>query len=173
MTAMGQPRRTEPHLGQFQAKPFTQQHVFDRHLQPIEDQLAMAAMLLWAHDRNTPLDPPAGIVPIKQKRRQPAAAVIRGPGDQDEMLRNTGPGDKPLAPGDHIAIAPLVRACLDHAGVRTATRRGFGHGKGRPNLTLGDGAQPAILLLVRRRAFQHHHVAVVGRGRVETDRQDR
>ena len=59
---MGQARDAKSGLHDLQAAAFLQQKVGGRDAQPVEFQLAMAAMLLGPHDRDAAQDTPARIV---------------------------------------------------------------------------------------------------------------
>ena len=148
------------------------EHVLVLDLEAGEDQLAMAAMLLRAHDRDAAHDLPAGLVAVEQEGGEPAARIVRGAGDDDEVLRHPGPGDEPFAALDDPPAAASGRPGADHAGIRAAARRRLGHGEGRADAAVDDRAQPAVLLCRRGDLGQQHHVAVVGSGGVEHDRPE-
>ena len=170
--AMRQPRDAQPGLDHAHPPPLAQHEVARGDAQALEQQLAMAAMLLGAHDRDAPQDPPAGIVAVKQKAAQPVARIVRGPRDQHEMLGRARAGDEPLVAVDHVIIAVPGRGRAHHPGVRARPRRRLGHREGRSHAALGHRAQPPLLLLGRAEALDHHHVAVIGRGRVEHHRPE-
>src|SRR5262249_50398780 len=84
--AMGEPRRPEPDLGDAQAIADVHQHVLVGHFEALENELAVAAMLLRAHDRNAPHDLEAWLVAMEEKAGEAAPRVIRGARDQNEMV---------------------------------------------------------------------------------------
>src|SRR5262245_16429299 len=170
--AMGEPRRPEPDLGDAQPVTEAHQHVFVGDLEALEDKLAMPAVLLRPHDRNPPDDLEAGLVAMKQKSREAAARIVRGAGNQNEMIGNAGAGDEPLMAADHPAVALLLSAGTDHAGIGAAAGRGLGHRKSRAHFALDDRAQPLVLLRRRADQRQHIHIAVIGRRAIEHDRAE-
>ena len=90
---MREPRRPESDLGDAQAVAQLHQHVLVGNLEAIKHKLAMPAVLLRPHDRNPPHDLEAGLVAMKQKCREPAARIVGGAGDQNEMVRDASAGD--------------------------------------------------------------------------------
>ena len=60
--AVREPRGAQANLRHLEAVADFEQAVLVRNLQPLEDQLAVAAMLLGPHDRNAPRDAPARLV---------------------------------------------------------------------------------------------------------------
>ena len=95
--AVRQPRRTEPDLRDAQAVAVIHQHVFVRDFEPVEFELAMAAVLLRPHDRNAAHDAPAGLVLVIEERGEAAARIVGGARHQDEMRGAVGAGDEPFA----------------------------------------------------------------------------
>ena len=71
----------------FSPSPIAHQHVLVGDLEPVELQLAMAAMLLRPHDRDAAHDAPAGLVVVEQERGEALARIVGGARDQDEMRR--------------------------------------------------------------------------------------
>ena len=80
--AMGQPRGAEADLGQFQPVADFHQPVPVGNFQPVEGKLAITAMFLRSHDRDTAQDFPARLVGIEQEGRQPLAGIVRCPRNQ-------------------------------------------------------------------------------------------
>ena len=95
---MREPRRAEPDLRGAQAVALVHQHVFARHFEAVEFELAMAAVLLRPHDRDAAHDAPAGLVLVKEKRGEAVARIVGGARDQDEVRGAVGAGDEPFAP---------------------------------------------------------------------------
>ncbi len=83
-----------------------------------------------------------------------------------------GTGDEPLPAANHVDVAASFRPGGDHRRVGAAAGMGFGHREGGAHLSLDDRSQPFALLLGRRQRFQHHHVAIVGGGRIEHHRTE-
>ena len=83
-----------------------------------------------------------------------------------------GAGDVPFAAVDHPAVALALRHRLHHRRVRPAARMRLGHREGAADLAVDDRLKPALLLRCGPDLVQHHHVAVVGCGRVEADRPE-
>src|SRR5262249_8637114 len=125
--AMGQPRRSEPDLSDFQSIADAEQHIVIADFKAVEFELAVAAVLLGPHDRDTPDYAPARLIAVVEKRRQAAALVVGGSGDDDEMRSFGGAGDEPLAPVNDPFAVFLLGARADHAGIGAAARRRFGH----------------------------------------------
>ena len=73
---MGEARRPQPDLGDFQPVTHLHQAVFIRNFKPVKDQLAMPAMFFRAHNGNPAADMPARLIFMKQKRGQAFAAVF-------------------------------------------------------------------------------------------------
>src|SRR6516165_5433250 len=165
--AVSQPRRAEPDLGHFQSITDAEQHIFVVDFEAVEFKLAMAAVFLRPHDRDASYDAPARLIAVIKKRGQPAAPIVRGSYDDDEMRRLARAGDEPFTAGDDPFAVFLLRARADHAGIRTAARRRLGHCEGRFHLALDDRAQPPFPLRRRADARQEIHVAVIGRGAVD------
>src|SRR5229473_2141564 len=170
--AVGEPRRPEPDLGRAQAVADPHQHVLLRHLEPLEEELAMAAVLLRAHDRDAANDAPARLVAVIEEGGEAAAGIVGGARDQDEMAGDAGAGDEPLAAVDHPAAALLLGAGPDHAGVGAAAGRRLGHGEGRAHVALDDRPEPSFLLRRGASARDEIHVAVVGGLAVEARRAE-
>src|SRR6185312_8293836 len=59
--AVGEPGGAEPDLGDAEPIADLHQYVLVRNLQPVENQLAVAAVLLRTHDRDAPHEFPAGL----------------------------------------------------------------------------------------------------------------
>src|SRR5262249_29178469 len=74
--AMGEPRRPEPDLGDAQSIADVHQHVLVGYFEAIENELAVAAMLLGAHDRNAPHDLEAGLAAMKQETGEAAPRIL-------------------------------------------------------------------------------------------------
>ena len=100
------------------------QAVLVGNLEPVELELAVAAVLLRSHDRNAPHDAPAGLVAVEHERGESLARVVGGLRDQDEVLRDAGAGDEPLAPVHDPAGRPARRGRLHHRRIGAAARRG-------------------------------------------------
>ena len=66
---MREPRRPEPDLGDAQAVAEAHQHVLVGDFEALEDELAVPAVLLRAHDRDAPHDVPARLVAVIEERR--------------------------------------------------------------------------------------------------------
>jgi len=103
--AMGQPRRAETDLGDFETIANIQQALAVGNHQTVEFQFAVTAVLFRAHDADTAYYFPTGLVSVKQKRSQTLARIIRSFCDQHKNLRACSAGDKPLAATDHPVIA--------------------------------------------------------------------
>ena len=82
---------------QLDAVALAHQHVFFRHFEAVEFQLAMAAVFFRPDDLDAALDAPAGLILVKQKRREPAPLVVAGARQHGEMSRAVGAGDEPFA----------------------------------------------------------------------------
>src|SRR5262249_62344589 len=119
----GAPRRAEPHLHPLEAVADAAEHLLVWHFEPVELELAMAAMLLRAHDLDAARDPPAGLVLVEQERRDALALVVRGAGREDEMRGRGGTGDEPLAAVDHPLVALLLGGCLHPSRIRAPPPR--------------------------------------------------
>ena len=75
---------------------------------------------------------------MKQKCGQSGSGITTGFGNQNEMFGLARAGNIPFTSIDHpLPILPRRRG-LDHPRVRPATRRRFGHGKGRPHVTVNN-----------------------------------
>ena len=170
--AMGETCGAQADLRDLEPVADIQQPVFVGDLQPVETQLAMAAVFLRAHDRDPSDDFPARLVAVEEEGRQPLAGIVRCPRHQDEVLGDAGPGDEPLAATDQPAVAPGLGIGLHGRGVGAGPRRRLGHGERRPDRAVDDGLQPAGLLRFGADLFQQDHVAVVRRGTVEDDRAE-
>ena len=120
--AMGQPRRAEADLRHLQALPFAQEHILRRDLQAVELDLAVAAMLLRAHDRDAAHDPPARLVLVEQEGGEAVARVVRGAGDEDEMLASSAPVMNHLRPCTTYVLPALLGPGLDHRWDRSRRR---------------------------------------------------
>ena len=155
-----------------QAVAFVHQHVLGRDFQTVEFELAMAAVLLRPHDRDAPHDAPARLVLVIEERGQPAARIVRGARDQDEMRGAVGAGDEPFAPAHDVAVAFLLGAREHHAGIGAGAGMRLGHHEGRAHLALDDRAQPFFLLLRRADLGEQVHVAVVGRHAIDGERAE-
>src|SRR5262249_28950194 len=129
--AVGQARRAEPDLRHPQPVADTEQHVIVGNLQPVEFELAVAAVLLRTHDPDAPHDAPAGLIAVIEERGEPAPLVLGRARHDDEMLRRGGAGDEPLAPAYDPLVALALRARGDHAGIGAAARRRLAPGEGR------------------------------------------
>ena len=79
-------------------------------LEPVELELAVSAVLLRSHDRDAAHDAPAGLVAVEQERGQALARIVGRARHQDEMLRDAGAGDEPLAARDRPSGRRRVRA---------------------------------------------------------------
>ena len=131
--------RAEPHLRDLEALAFAQQHVLGADLQAVELQLAMAAVLLGSHDRDTAQDAPAGLVAVEEEGGQAVARIVGGTGEQNEVGRLAGTRDVPFAPMDAVApVRPALGAGLDHGWVGAAAGMRLGHGNGRADLAAND-----------------------------------
>ena len=169
---MGEARRPEPDLGDAQSVADLHQHVLVGHFEPFEGEFAVAAMLLRPHDRDAAQDAPAGLVAVEEERGEPAARIVRGAREQNEMVGDARAGDEPLVAVDHPGVALLLRAGADHAGIGAAAGRGLGHGEGGAHLAVDDGSQPFVLLRTVSHQREQIHIAVVGRGAVERERPE-
>ena len=165
--------RAETDLRHLETVANTEQTVLVGDLEAVEAQFAMSAMLFGPHDRDTPHDLPARVVTVEEKGGEPLARVVRGACDEDEVLRDAGAGDEPLVTVDSPALAVTLGAGAHHPRrVGAAARMRFGHDKRRAHRAARDGRQPATFLLRVRGLLQQHHVAVVGRRRVEAHRAE-
>ena len=166
---MRQSGQTQPDLGYLQplANPHQDAVIIQR--QSIENQLTMAAVFFRPHDADPPVDMPARLITVKQERRQTAANIITGFGQEGKMLGLGGTGDIPFAAIDDPFAIALYGCCLHHGRVGPAPRGRFGHGKGRPHIPLDDRVQPAGFLLITGQFVQHVHIAVIRRSAIETD----
>ena len=169
---MGQPRRAEADLRRAQTVALGHQHVLHRDFQPVEFELAMAAVLLRPHDRNAAQDAPAGLVLVIEEGGEAAARILGGARDQDEMRGAIGAGDEPFAPAHDVAVVALLGARQHHGGIGARAGMRLGHHEGRAHLALDDGAQPFFLLLGRADFGDEVHVAVVGRHAVDGERAE-
>ena len=84
---MREPRRAEPDLRHLQAVADIHQHVLVRDFEPVELELAMAAVLLRSHDPDAAHDAPARLVLVKEERGEPVPLVVGRARDEDEMRR--------------------------------------------------------------------------------------
>ncbi len=82
---MRQPRRAEPDLGDLEPVADAEQHIVVGDFEAVEFKLAMAAVLLRAHDADAAHDAPARLVAVIEKSGEPAALVVGGARDDDEM----------------------------------------------------------------------------------------
>ncbi len=168
--AMGEPRRAEPDLRDLETVADAGEHVLVADFEPVEFQLAMAAVLLRSHDRNAPHDAPARLIAVIEKRGEAAARIVRGARDDDEMRRFGGAGDEPFAAADHPFAVLLFGGGADHARIGAAARRRLGHGERRFHLALDHRPQPPLLLRRRADTREQQHLAVVGRRAVDRER---
>ncbi len=127
--AMGEARRTQSDLRDFQSVADLHQYVLVGDFQPIEFKFAMPTVLLRSHDRNAAQDAPAGLVLVIKKRGQPAASIVRGACDQNEVRRPIRASDEPFAAVNDPTVALLFCPRANHAGVGTAAGRGLRHRK--------------------------------------------
>ena len=73
--------------------------------EPVELQLAMAAMFLRPHDLDAAQDAPARLVGMEEEGGEAVAGIVRGAGDQDEVLGLFRAGDEPFAAADDVLVA--------------------------------------------------------------------
>src|SRR4030095_11361338 len=99
--------------------------------EPLEEKLAVAAVLLRPHDRNASQDAPARLVAVIEEGGEPAPRVVRCARDEDEMIGDAGPGDEPLVAVDRPAAAFLLRARAAHPALGDDARRPRGHRRRR------------------------------------------
>ncbi len=71
----------------FQAVADAEEHVVVGDFEAVEFELAMPAVLLRPHDADAADDAPAGLIAVIEKRGEPAALVVGGARDDDEMRR--------------------------------------------------------------------------------------
>ena len=169
---MGQTGQTEAYLRHLQPLTLAHQHpvIIERHA--IKNQFTMTAMFFWPHNADTPFNPPAGIIPVKQKGGETVARITAGFGNQNEMSGLARTGDVPFAAIDHpFAIVP-GGGRLDHPRVRATAWCRFGHGKRRPYITINNGLQPCGLLLVGSDLIQNIHIAVIRRRTIKRNRAE-
>ena len=69
--AMRQPRRTKPDLDDLEAVAEAAEHVVVGDFEAVEFELAMAAVLLRAHDLDAAHDAPARLILVKEKGGEP------------------------------------------------------------------------------------------------------
>ena len=160
--AMRQTGRAKPDLRHLEAVAHLHQYVVVRNFEPVKGNLAVPAMFFRSHDRNTPHNVPARLIPIKQKRRQPFSRIVGCAGDQNEMLRFRRTRNIPFATMDRPSACLPLRPCLDHRRVGSATRRGLRHGEGRADLAIDNRLQPALFLCLGADAGQNTHIPVIG-----------
>ena len=103
--AVREPRGAEADLRDLEPVADVHQPVLVGDLEPVELELAVPAVLLRAHDRNAPHDAPAGLVAVEHERGEALARIVGGLREQDEMLRDAGAGDEPLAAVDDPLVA--------------------------------------------------------------------
>src|SRR5262249_7976806 len=125
--AMGQPRGPEPDLRDLQSVTFAQKDVFGRDFQSIEFELAVATVLMRPHDRNAAYDSPAGLVLVKQERRQTPTSIVTGARNKDEMRGALRARREPLASLDDVALPFFLRVRSNHRRIGATTRRRLGH----------------------------------------------
>src|SRR5690606_6774994 len=128
--------------------------------------------LFRPHDGNAPHDFPVGVVLVKQEGGQALSRVIGRFGDKNEVSGFSRASDEVLGAVDDPVVTLPDGGGLHHRRIGARPGRRFRHGKGRLNLAIDDGLKPALLLFGRRHLLKHHHVAVVGRGRVEYHRAE-
>ena len=73
---MRQPRGTETDLRDLGSVALFQQHVLARNFKPVELELAMPAVFVRRHDRDTPNDAPARLILMVEECSQPTALVV-------------------------------------------------------------------------------------------------
>ena len=149
-----------------------EQHVLVGDFEAVEFELAMPAMLFRPHDLDAAHDAPAGLVAVIEKGGEPAALVVGGARDDDEMRRFRGAGDEPFAAADDPFAAFLLGGGADHGRIGAAAGRRLGHGEGRFDLAFNDRPQPPFLLRRRADTRQQIHVAVVGRRAIDRQRAE-
>src|SRR6516225_8637862 len=87
--AMGEPRGPKPDLGDAQSVADLHQHVLVGHLEPFEDELAVAAVLLRPHDRNAAQDAPARLVAVIEEGAEPAPGAGSVMAKEERTLPST------------------------------------------------------------------------------------
>ena len=85
--AVRQACRPKPDLRDLEFIALVQQDVFGRNFESVELELAMTAMLMRSHDRDTAQNAPAGLILVEQERSQTTPFVVAGASNQDEMRR--------------------------------------------------------------------------------------
>src|SRR5688572_15141876 len=113
--AMGEARRSKPHLGDLQAVAFIEQPLLNRNFEPFEGEFADTAMLFRSERLDAPHDPPSGVAAMKKKPRQAAPGIIRCARHQDEMRCRSGSRYEPFPSVDDIAVALSLRSRQHHA----------------------------------------------------------
>ena len=164
---MGEACRAEAYLRHLQAVSHLHQAVAIGDLEVVQTKLAVAAMFFRPHDGNASADLQARGPRLDQKCGEAAARIVGGSGDQNEVLRDPCPGDKPLLAVHDPMIALTHRLAAHQSGIGTGTRRRFGHGEGGAATPIDERLQPTVLLVVPRDLGERDHGAVVGRGTVE------
>ncbi len=106
--AVSQARRTKTDLRQLQPVTFVHQKILGGDFHVFIDNFAVAAVLFGAHDRDAPVDAETRGILVVQERRQALTRIVRGAGDQDEMVAVLCAGYEPLAPAHHVFVADLL-----------------------------------------------------------------
>ena len=168
---MGQPRRAEPDLRDFQPVADTEQNVFVGDFKAVEFELAMAAVLLRTHDADAADDAPARLVAVIEKRGEPAALVVGGARDDDEMRRFRRAGDEPFAAADHPFAVFLLGKVRIMAGSEPPP--GAGSVMAKDDLLCPPPPAAATIPSARGcRCATEIHVAVVRRRAVDRERAE-
>ena len=167
---MGQARGAEPRLRHLHAAPHLQQAVLVGDFHIGEFQLAMAAMFFRPHDRHFSHQLEAGRVLVHHEGGELAARFIGSAGNEDEMIGDAGAGNEPFMAVDNpLVVAFWLSRGADHGRVGAAAGMRLGHDDGAARLAVDDRLQPFFLLRLGAQLIEHAHIAIVGRGAVETD----
>jgi len=108
----------------------------------------------------------AGRVHVGQEHGGVAVFIL---GHDDGEGRAFRAGDEPLGAVDDVVVAVLHRGGGHGGGVRSGAGRGLGHAEAGSGGAGREGAQPTLLLLMRRDGFHEVHVAFVGGEDVHRD----